>query len=387
MAKPALEPPPELVYGMGTVETLPDIVEDGQWDSALLVCGKTSFEQSGAARVLDPLMRLAKVERWSEFEPNTASVDLSEGLRVLRQIDPDVVIGIGGGSAMDLAKLMCGFDGTADLAALESAIGSGRELESRRRALILVPTTSGTGSEATHFSTVYVGHEKYSVVGAGLRPDAVILDPELSMSASPYQKATSGIDAVSQAIESSWAVSATATSRRFARRALRYLLANIADFVNHPSAENASAMSVGSHLAGRAIDISRTTAAHALSYSITQKHGVSHGHAVALTLAAFIEAHAEAPTGKLQPGVDPDLHARVMQDISNRLGVSTGAEGSDRFRELMSSIGLAVRLSAVGIDTPEKRADIAAAVNPERLGNNPVAFDEAGLQAILDRSD
>lgn len=386
MVQPNPESFPEVVSGFGSVETLPDYVEDGLWPSALLVCGRRSFEESGAARIVEPLTRVTSVERWSEFEPNTAAGDLSQGLKTLRDTDPAVVIGVGGGSAMDLAKLICGFDGTTDAAALEAAIKSGRRLENRRRGLILIPTTSGTGSEATHFSTVYVGREKYSVAGAGLRPDAVILDPELSMSASSYQKATSGIDAVAQAIESLWAAAATATSRRFARRALRHLLPNIEAFVHDSSAENASPMSIGSHLAGRAIDISRTTASHALSYSITKKYGVSHGHAVGLTLGSFIEAHAEPSAGQLQPAIDADLHDRAMEDILGRLGASTGSGGRRRFRELMTSLDLAVDLSAVGIVTPEQRADVAASVNPERLGNNPIRFNEDELRALLDEA-
>lgn len=377
---------PEVVSGLGSVETLPEIVEDGSWASVLLVCGKQSFEKSGAVRILEPLARLSRVERWSEFEPNTAAGDVNEGLKVLEATDPDVVIGIGGGSTMDLAKLISGFDGTADAKALESAITSGRRIEERRRALILVPTTSGSGSEATHFSTVYVGHEKYSISGEGLRPDVVILDPELSMSAPPYQRATSGIDAVAQAIESLWAAAATPASRRLARRALRHLLPNIEAFVHDASGKNASAMSAGSHLAGRAIDISRTTAAHALSYSMTQRYGVSHGHAVALTLGAFLEAHADVAPAKLQPGVDPCQHEEVMKDILGRLGAETGTDARHRFQDLMARLDLANDLAAVGIDSPERRAQVAASVNPERLGNNPVAFDEKELSALLETS-
>lgn len=375
---------PEMAIGAGTVATLPDLVEDGAWASVLLVCGKQSFDRSGAARVLDALSRVANVHRWSEFDPNTSAADLFAGLTTLHHVDPDVVIAIGGGSAMDLAKLMCGFDGVADATALESAIASGHRLEDRQRALILVPTTAGTGSEATHFSTVYVGSNKHSVAGKGLRPDAVILDPELCLSASAYQKATSGLDAVAQAIESLWAVAATPTSRRFARRALRNLMPNIEAFVQRATIDNATAMSIGSHLAGRAIDISKTTAAHALSYSLTQKYGVSHGHAVGLTLGGFIEAHVAPSPERLQPSVDPSLHARVMEDILGRLSAETGSDGALRFGELMDRLGLAVNLSDVGVATSEQRAEIAASVNAERLGNNPVVFDHADLSALLE---
>lgn len=377
-------PYPEIVSGPGSIETIPDLVQDGLWGSALLVCGHSSFEASGADRIVGPLERTAEVARWSDFQPNAAADDLLEGLRLVDRTAPEVIIGVGGGSAMDLAKLLCGFDGITHEGELQAAITSGDHLQKRRRGLILAPTTSGSGSEATHFSTVYIGDEKYSVAGNGLRPDVIILDPKLSMSASPYQKATSGIDAVAQAIESMWAAGATRASRRFARRALRHLLPNIEEFVHEPSGSTATAMSTGSHLAGRAIDISRTTAAHALSYSITQRYGISHGHAVALSLGGFLEAHDEPALSTLQPGVDPDRHAEVMKQIFDHLGAANGVEARRRLLDLMGRIGLDAGLSTIGISTLEDRADLAASVNPERLNNNPVLFDNPALLALLD---
>lgn len=374
---------PELVSGHGSIETLPDLVEDGRWNRVLLVCGQTSFEMSGASRVLTPLGLHRKVVRWSEFQPNPVAEDLRAGLRILDEVSPDVVVGIGGGTAMDLAKLLCGFDGVTGIDDPESAIRSGEPLGQRRRGLILAPTTSGSGAEATHFSTVYIGSDKFSVTGAALRPDVIILDPELTMSASPYQKATSGVDAVAQAIESLWAVGASAPSRRFARRALRHLLPNIEEYVHDGSGQTAEAMALGSHLAGRAIDISRTTAAHALSYSLTQGHGVSHGHAVALTLGGFIEAHHQPSPSRLQPGVDPETHDMVMTEVAHYLDANSGVDARRNFSELMRRIGLSTSLSAVGVTTAEHRAELAASVNVERLGNNPVVFDVSELGLLL----
>lgn len=378
---------PELVSGIGSIETLPDLVEDGRWRRVLLVCGQSSFEMSGASRVVPLLERHGEVERWSDFQPNPVAEDVAAGLRMLNGFSPDVVVGIGGGTAMDLAKLLCGFDGVADVDDPAPAIRSGESLDRRQRGLILAPTTSGSGAEATHFSTVYIGSDKFSVVGAALRPDAVVLDPELTLSASTYQKATSGIDAIAQAIESLWAAGATEHSRRFARRSLRHLLPNIEEFVHDASGRTAEAMAIGSHLAGRAIDISRTTAAHALSYSLTQDHGVSHGHAVGLTLGGFIEAHHRPSPSRLQPGVDPERHDTVMAEIEHYLDASDGVEARDNFSELMRRVGLPTELSAVGVTTLEHRAALAASVNVERLGNNPVIFDAAQLGSLLEGLD
>jgi alcohol dehydrogenase len=379
-------PVPEVAYGDGAVTAIPDLVRAHGWRRVLLVCGRTSFAASGAARILPALHAAATVERWSDFDPNTDAADLVQGLEIVRDLDPEAVLAVGGGSALDMAKLLCAFDDRDGEAEVVEAIRSGARIEHRGRGLVLAPTTSGTGSETTHFAVVYVGDEKFSIAGPAMYPDAAVLDPQLSLSGSAYQRATSGIDAVAQAIESLWATGATATSRRFARHALRLLLPSIEASVTDPTDETARAMCLGAHLAGRAIDISRTTAAHALSYAITKGYGVSHGHAVALTLGHFIEAHDEVDPARLQPSVDPDDHARVMAEVLRLLGARDGAHARERFVALLERLGLITTLSGVGVPDADARAGLARAVNAERLGNNPVAFGPADLEAILDEA-
>jgi alcohol dehydrogenase len=214
-------------------------------------------------------------------------------------------------------------------------------------------------------------------------PDRIVLDPSLTLSGSSYQRATSGIDAVCQAIESLWAVGATDASRTYAREALPLLLAHLERFVTRPDLDAATAMSLGAHLAGRAIDISKTTAAHALSYGLTKRHGVSHGHAVATSLGPFLEVHATASPDRLQPGVDAEVHAAAVADVLAAFGVDDGAGARTAFVDLLERIGLEPRLSALGVLGEEGRAALVASVNLERLGNDPVRFDAAELAAVL----
>jgi alcohol dehydrogenase len=349
----------------------------------LLVRGKGSFTASGADRLLPGLERVAEVEQWSDFAPNTDAADLLVGLRLVERFDPDLVIAVGGGSALDMAKLLCVFRGTTDEAALDERIRSGAKATERSTRLVLAPTTSGSGSEATRFAVVYIGESKFSVEGPATLPDAVILDPARTLSGSRYQRATSGLDAVAQAVESLWARGATEATRGFARQALTLLLPAIEGFVNDPGLESARAMSLGAHLAGRAIDVSKTTAAHALSYGITKRHGLSHGHAVGVTLGSFIEAHADAAPDLLQDGIDAGVHASVMAEVLTAFGASDGADARARFADLMERLGLETSLDKAGAVTREDRAVLAAAVNAQRLGNNPVRFTSAGLTELL----
>lgn len=372
-------------YGEGAIIATPALVKELGAERVLVVCGTRSFEASGAARMLPALQQVADVTRWSDFSPNTSSTDLERGLAVIQADDPDLVLGVGGGSAMDIAKLLCAYD-SVPVDEVRDAIRSGATITARRRALVLAPTTSGSGSQATHFAVVYIGDDKYSIAGPAMYPDRIVLDPQLAASGSPHQRATSGIDAICQAIESLWAVAATESSRRRARYALHYLLPSIERFVHVADPSSTRAMSIGSHLAGQAIDTSKTTAAHALSYGITKKYGVDHGNAVALTLGAFIDAHDGVRRNELQPSIDPEMHRRVMDQIRAALGVERPGQAQARFASLLQSLGLASSLADIGVDNEPAIRALVASVNTERLGNNPVRHTDASLMRVLHRA-
>jgi alcohol dehydrogenase len=374
---------PIVAYGDDAVLRVPAHVAASGARKILLVCGRRSFEASGAARMLPDLQQVADVQRWSDFQPNTDAADLRLGLLRMRQYAPDLVLGVGGGSALDMAKLLSTFREIPDEQVL-AAIRSGQQTDWRGARLFLVPTTSGSGAEATHFAVVYIGDDKYSIGGPAMRPDAIVLDPTLSVTGSRYQRATSGIDAVCQAIESMWATAATERSRYFARIALRLLLPAIERFVNDPDAASSRAMCIGSHFAGRAIDISRTTAAHALSYAITKTYGLSHGHAVATTLAGFIDAHAAARPEQLRPSIDFHAHHCTLREIAHGLGAASAQDAAEAFCQLVGSLGLTQRLSDVGATDVADLTLLANSVNVERLDNNPVIFDHRQLVALLE---
>lgn len=357
------------IYEDHALERLPGIVSGRK--RILLVTGKASFEFSGAAGIVPALEKSSAVMRWSDFSPNTDSADVWRGIQAMRSFDPDLVVAIGGGSVLDTAKIFAAYAGISSEPELQDRIRSGQKISGGKTPLVLVPTTSGSGSEATHFAVVYIGQEKFSVAGEGLRACAVILDPLLTLSGSAYQKATSGIDAVCQAVESLWAVAGTDQSRRYARHALSFLLRHIESFVRTGDKESARGMVIGSYLAGRAIDISKTTAAHALSYAITKQYGVSHGHAVALTLGGFIEAHAGTPH---------------MKYILGAFDAASAEEAAEKFRALLLRIGLSARLTENGVMTASAREGIASAVNLERLLNNPVALTPDEVTKILERA-
>lgn len=373
------------VAGPGAIEQLSGIVQDMGAQRALLVCGRTSFEASGASRILPHLERAVSVRRWDGHRPNPTAVDVAAGLRSAARHRPDVIIGVGGGSSLDIAKIIAALIAVAggdDVAEVERRIQGKRPIVARQIGLILAPTTSGSGAQATHFATVYVGATKHSVAGPALVPDRVILDPELAMSGSSYQRAVSGIDALAQAIESMWAVDGDRHSRDHAHAAIRLLLPSIVAFAQEPGMATAHAMSTGSQLAGEAINRSRTTLPHALSYSLTQRVGLPHGHAVAHTLPAIFERHIDARPTQLV-GVTPTEHAHNMGRLFDALEVTDGDEGIVRIEAIVRRLGLRdpdrSRTTAI-------RADIdtlSRSIDPIRASNNPVRFSQTDVRAVL----
>src|SRR5207248_4789041 len=125
---------------------------------------------------------------------------------------------------------------------------------------------------------------KYSVCHEFLLPDIAIVDPILTHKMSPRLTAITGMDALSQAIESYWSIHSTEESKGYAREAIRIIVDQLPKAVNEPTNDSRLAMARASHLAGKAINVTRTTAPHALSYALTSRFGVPHGQAVSLTL-------------------------------------------------------------------------------------------------------
>lgn len=373
------------VFGNRAIEFLPSHVIEHGPARILLVTGHASFELSGASRVVVELEDQATVRRWSDFDPNPSTAHLSRGIKTLNEFQPEMVIGIGGGSVMDMAKLLCAFAGTRDLAAdLQAAIESRFHQPRHTSHLVLAPTTAGSGSEATHFAAVYVGPNKLSVSSPSLLADFVVLDPNLAVSAGSYQKATSGIDAVCQAMESIWAIGSTADSRRFAVEALALLIPALPAWVRGDE-EVAALVVAGSHLAGRAIDISKTTGPHAMSYAITKQYGISHGHAVALTFGAFTSAHSTATAGQLDPSLTFKEHETAMNTVADAVGLNSPIGIQDWFRHYCAELGLDLGLRRHGV-AQGSLAVLARSVNLERLNNNPLVMTESDLLAILQAS-
>lgn len=348
----------------------------------LLFTGGASYEASGAAAAVEPILRGIAVERVSSVTPNPTLPEVESAIARFRAFGPDLVIAAGGGSVIDLAKAV------RLLAAQESeprdVVTGLAEAVPAETPLIAIPTTSGTGSEATHFAVVYVDDVKFSLAHETARPDFAILDPLLTYTLPASLTAITGLDALSQAMESLWSVRSTPESQSIARRSLRLSRGALTTAVHRPSPRSRADMFEAAHLSGEAIDISMTTASHALSYMLTTGHGVPHGHAVALTLGAVLEFNAGVTTDDC---LDPRgvRHVQgVIDEALELLGAPDPATGRRTIESLVASLDLVPTLEGVGAGSQEARLRIANSVDPQRLANNPRRFTPAQLVDLVD---
>lgn len=324
----------------------------------LLVHGK-SFDGLGISQIFKPFPHAEFVD----FSPNPLYEQVVEGVKVFNDNGCDMVVAVGGGSAIDVAKcikLYCRMDPSVNYlqqTPYDTAIP-----------LIAIPTTAGTGSESTRHAVIYFNGVKQSISHPSIRPDVAVLEPSLLDTLPDYQRKCAMLDALCQAVESWWSMRATDESIEYSRQAVDLIRGNWREYIVDKSHEAAVAVMLAANYSGRAINITTTTAPHAMSYKLSSLYGIPHGHAVALCMSPVwrymrkvIDNHKDENTERLKT-------------FFNELPID-----EKWFEWLMDEFGMQCPVSK------NREADIellTGSVNPERLANNPMQFDSNVLKQL-----
>ncbi len=344
--------------------TDPGLMALGLADAAL-----ASFETSGHPVTL-----------FTEIEPDPKASTVEAAAQIAAEAGVRAVIGFGGGSSMDVAKVVALLLGSDQQLDEMYGVGLAR---GQRLPLVLVPTTAGTGSEVTPISILTTGTaEKKGISSPLILPDIALLDADLTLGLPAAVTAATGVDAMVHAIEAYTSTSANANpvSKALAVEALQLLAANIRTVVADGSNRAArEAMLLGSMLAGQAFANSPVAAVHALAYPIGALFKVPHGLSNALILAEVMRFNAPAAASayaELAPVVFPDIDMdRGAQIIA--------AEMIDRLSSLNAELGLEPGLRSVGIGESDLDKLASDAMNQTRLlMNNPRPVSEADARAI-----
>ncbi|MGN1019354.1 MAG: iron-containing alcohol dehydrogenase [Aristaeellaceae bacterium] len=303
--------------------------------------------------------------RFGGFHPNPDFADCASGAAIYRERGCDGLVSIGGGSAMDTAK------GVKAMLLAGSAEGAlAYAFSGERIPHIAIPATAGTGAEATQFAVVYLQGMKHSLSHAALLPEGIMLDAALLDTLPAYHRKSCALDALCQGIESYWAVGATAESRVHAEAAIRGMLDSVTPYLAGDAAA-AEAMLDAAWRSGQAIQVSRTTAAHAMSYRMTLHFGIAHGHACALTLPVLWE--------QMLP---EEAQRPVLAELAGIMGLADPADGPLMLRGLL----MALDMEAPAMPETAVLDDLSASVNAERLGNHPQRLTQDQLRDIYVRA-
>ena len=345
----------KVIRGRGSLNKLPHLMEKLGIRKPMIV-GMEPL----TGTLLKKVPALLACPVFSAFHPNPDLADTETGLEIFLRESCDGLVSIGGGSSIDTAKAI-----KARMnAATEEETAQNRYTFEKPCPHIAVPGTAGTGSEATQIAVVYVNGRKVSLNHPGFRPDGVVLDASLLDSLPVYHKKSCALDALAQGIESYWSRGSTEDSKVHAYLAVIGVLDNLKGYLaGDPHA--ADEMLDASFQSGKAIQITRTTAAHAMSYMLTKRLGLAHGHACMLTLPTLWEMMA-----------DHDEMKDVLKDLSEKMRLGDPVMAP----RLLKGILYDLEMEIPQVQDEAMLDELADAVNVERLNNHPVTMTKEEIK-------
>ena len=356
---------------LGTTKELDDYLISTGKKKILLVCDQAISFLSLDAYFRDLPSRLGlSVIRFSDFEPNPRYESVEKGVAVFNKEQCDLIIAVGGGSGMDVAKCIKLY------AFLDPTVSYLKQtIVPNDIPFIAVPTTAGTGSEATRYAVIYAHGEKQSITHESVIPEAVLLDPSVLTTLPEYQRKSTMLDALCHAVESTWSVHSTDESQEYSLSAIRQILQyKDAYLANRPDGNQG--MLLAANQAGKAINITQTTAGHAMCYKLTSLYHIAHGHAAALCVSRLFPYMLD----HLEDCIDPRGVGHLeksFEKIAAAFGAGSPKEAAVLFDGIVDSLGLAVPVPA-----EEDWEILSHSVNPVRLKNHPIRLGEGEIDRL-----
>lgn len=355
--------PSRIVLGKGSTAKLKQYV---QGDRVLIICDPFLY-QSGAAQRIGANLEGCTVSYFHAIEPNPSCESVDEAAAAARALGAQTVVGIGGGSSMDVSKIV------SCLAGDEGSIydyysGGTRKLSQRTVRLICIPTTAGTGSEVT-FDAVITdteAHEKLNILDIKIAPRVALVDPTVLKGLPEKVMASTGVDALIHAVEAYTCKAASPMTDAFALYAIDLIGANIREAVYKRTPESCKAMMLGSTMAGIAFGYSDVAAVHCIAEALGGRYDTPHGVPNAMVLSTVTEFNIPSAVEK-------------YAEIARHLGVDTAGmtteEAAYRCVDAMKSICSDVKIPRMRdfdvIDPKDFQALAEASFRNMSTPNNP----------------
>ncbi len=363
----------KIILGKGTSAEIDRMITGMGANKILLVCDSSFLHLN----IKDTVERLpCEFVKFDGFSSNPLYEDVCEGVDLFRNSRCDTIIAIGGGSTIDVAKCVKLFSGMDPAKNYLEQTFKDTPIH-----LIAIPTTAGTGSESTCHAVIYFNGQKQSISHESIIPDVAILDSSVLKTLPIYQKKCTMLDALCQGIESWWSVNATDESIKYSRQAVSLIAGNLERYIYENDEDAAGKIMLAANYSGRAINITQTTAPHAMSYKLTSMYGLPHGHAVAICLPEvwrYMIVHPENCVDKRGTG---HLN-KVFQEIAACMKAESPERAIEKLEALLYSLG-------ISHPHPENKAEdiniLTGSVNETRLKNSPVRIPKDDIRKIYDR--
>lgn len=325
-------------------------------EKVFLVCDG-SFSYLKIGKYFDTMPNLVK---FSDFKPNPDYESVKKAVALYRSEGCSSIVAVGGGSAIDLAKCVKLY---ANMSNDKEYIE--QEIIPNDTPLIAVPTTAGTGSEATRYAVIYYQGNKQSITHESCIPSVVIFDASALETLPDYQRKCTMLDALCHAIESFWSVNSTDESKVYSKEAIKLILENMDGYLANDKTANRN-MLKAANTAGKAINITQTTAGHAMCYKLTSLFGIAHGQAAAMCVCKLLPYMIEH-TEKCIDSRGKNYLETVFEEISYAMNCKSIEEMCKKF----DSIYLSMMFSKPNYKETDI-AELTYSVNPVRLKNHPI---------------
>ena len=362
---------------INTKEDIKKFIDDKSFNKIFILCGKKSFITSGAENLFKKLINDKEIKLFYKNSELPILEELIDIINEIKKFKPDLILGVGGGAVIDYAKMANVVDVRPDLENL--IINYSYPFKKKNTKLAVIPTTAGSGAEVTSNAVIYVDGIKHSFESELLIPDNFFLIPEFLISAPNKIKASAGFDAIAQALESLISKKSNDQSVSYASKSLGVSINSYISFLNNPNIKNATEMSIASNLAGKAINISKTTAPHAASYPFTSLFNISHGHAVGLFFERFFKFNYD---NLEKSETSFDLKQR-FELIFNLFDVKNINDFNSKIILMKKKAKLEDNLEILNINVKKSSEKIIKGINLLRLGNNPVKINEKDILKII----
>lgn len=345
--------PVEIIFGRGSLVKLSELTRE--YNNILLV-SDPFFKTNG---LIDRIKNiLGDISVFADVSPNPDVSEVNICSREIRKNNIDLIIALGGGSSLDLAK-------AASIAAEDIVPyhNGEKSVPHSHIPLIAVPTTAGTGSEVTCVSvlTNRKTGRKSPIVSESFYPVKALIDPELTYSLSPYMTASTGIDVLCHGVEGFWSKGHQPICDALAVRAIKLVLNNLRTAYKEPfNAEVRERLAEASLIAGLAFTLPKTTSSHACSFPLTSIYHIPHGEACGLTLDYFVRVN----------GIDSHT-----QELVKELGFSSAEEFANEILELKRDLNLRTDLKDLNIDGEGLKKLVELSHHPN-MKNNPVEITD-----------